>query len=1091
MLRIRLLGGLELEVDGRPLQPPASRPARALLGWLALHPGVHPRGRVAARLWPDVLDSSARASLRTTLHALRRALGDADGRWLAATRDGVGLRGELWIDALAFGELAAGRPEEALELARGGELLAGLDDDWVLVARDEHREAVLDVLERLAQDAERAGDHAAAVRWTREQAARDPLSERRQRALMTRLAAAGDGSAALAVYDRLRERLRSELRTAPSPPTRELAERLRGAPPAAEPAAPAAAPASDPAALAPPPAPPPLPAAFARRRRSAFVGREPELARLHAALAVTRAGERRLVALAGEPGIGKTRLLGEFAAGAHAGGATVLLGRCAEEPLAPYQPFAEALRPLAAELPAELTAGAPDASEDRGGGRWRLFEAIDALLRSSGGPLLLALDDVHWADRPTLALLAHLVASPEPAALLVVATHRTAEVQRAHPLAATLAGLHRQELAERIDVRGLGDAQIRALRAAWLGAGSAAELDEMLRAQTAGNPFFVEELLSQYVESGSLGPVPAGVKDVVGRRLERLGRGANRVLTAAAVAGHQFDVTLLECLPDLAGEDALAAVEAASAAQLVREEPGSPGLYAFAHALVRQTLYDELSAVRRARLHAALAAAIEQRHRDAPERHLGELAHHHLAAVTTAGSERAANAALAAARAAAMQLAYEEAGAWYERALGALPAAAPARTRGETLLALGDARERAGERAAARDAFRAAAQIARELADGELLARAALGFSGIGVTIIAVDSESVALLREALAAAGEQGAAAARLVARLAVETYYGSTPQERKALGDRAVELARASGDELALIDALNARHVALWSAEYLDERLRTAQEIVALAERAGDAERAIQGHNWLVLDHAERGDMDAARREIARHEELAGALRLPSYQWWGPMWRSTIAIMEGRLDDARALVAEFAAIGARVQDANAALYSDVQRHAFWLEEETFGAVPDDLLERQYGAPAEAAYRAGFAWVYAARGERERAREMLEWVAGDGFARLPHDMNRLAALCELAQASALLGDARHAAALYAELAPYGDRNVLNARGAAGYGSVSLHLADVAALLGDRALAARHYEDAIAHNERIGAVRWLERARRRHAELRR
>src|SRR4051812_8707461 len=203
MLRVRVFGGLALESDGAAIDPPASRRARELLGWLALHPGRHARAAVAARFWPDVLDASARASLRTTLHELRRALG-AEGACLVADRDAVALEA-AWVDAREAEELlGAGRAGEALAL-RDGELLAGLEEDWVLAARDDLRERLARRLGALADAAEAAGDHAAAVRWSREQVALDPLSEERGRALVRRLAAVGDRAAALGAYERLRE----------------------------------------------------------------------------------------------------------------------------------------------------------------------------------------------------------------------------------------------------------------------------------------------------------------------------------------------------------------------------------------------------------------------------------------------------------------------------------------------------------------------------------------------------------------------------------------------------------------------------------------------------------------------------------------------------------------------------------------------------------------------------------------------------------------------------------------------------------------------------------------------------------------------
>src|SRR3954454_17229759 len=219
MLRVRLLGELAAEIDGRPVAAPASRRAWALLAWLALHPGEHPRGTVAARFWPDVLDSSARASLRSAAWALRRALGADDA--LVGGRDRVGLR--CVTDIAEFdAHCAAGRLEEAVALCRGP-LLADLDEDWVLEARDEHAHRVGGALARLAAEAP-AGPEA--VGWARRRAALDPLDEEAARDLMRRLAEAGDRPGALAVADRLAERLRTALRLAPSAQTRALVAEL-------------------------------------------------------------------------------------------------------------------------------------------------------------------------------------------------------------------------------------------------------------------------------------------------------------------------------------------------------------------------------------------------------------------------------------------------------------------------------------------------------------------------------------------------------------------------------------------------------------------------------------------------------------------------------------------------------------------------------------------------------------------------------------------------------------------------------------------------------------------------------------------------
>jgi hypothetical protein len=355
-------------------------------------------------------------------------------------------------------------------------------------------------------------------------------------------------------------------------------------------------------------------------------------------------------------------------------------------------------------------------------------------------------------------------------------------------------------------------------------------------------------------------------------------------------------------------------------------------------------------------------------------RGLAALATHRLAAAAGGDAAAAVAVALCAGRHCMAQLAYEEAATTAGAALEALDAdAGTAALRADVLLLRGEALLRCGDQAAAREAFAAAADVARAAGDGERLARAALGASGFGVTIIAVDDRVVAMLREALAGLPEPGPLHARILARLAIETYYASTPAERKGLGDDAVRAAQRRTDPGAVVAALNARRVALWSAAYLDERLETATEMVAAAERAGDVEGVLQGRNWRVADLLELGDVDAAVEEVERHERLANRLRLPTYQWWAPMWRSTLAIAAGRVGEAERLVAEFSALGARTGDRNAALYAEIQ--SFVLAMMGLGTAPPvDAVERERDRPADYGYRSGFAWYEALQGRADAA---------------------------------------------------------------------------------------------------------------------
>jgi DNA-binding SARP family transcriptional activator len=1087
VLRISVLGELVLELDGEALPAPRGRRLRALLGWLALHPGLHARGEVAGRMWPDVLDESARTSLRTALADLRRALGDG---LFVATRDQVGLAGDVWVDAAAFDALLSDRRlDDALALVRG-EVLEGLDDDWVYAERDRRRDLVRDALGRLAATAEASGDLREAVARTRAQIAADPLAEDAHRDLIRRLAAAGDRPAALAAYARLREQLERELRIAPSQRTRALVAEIR----AAE-AAPAAA--SLPA--------PPLPPALARRHRSPFVGRADALARLRGAFDAAQAGDGRLVLLAGEPGIGKTRLATELARAVHAEGATVLYGRAHEDPLAPYQPYAEALSPflaarsrdalvdLAGPLAGELGRLVPDqvarlppldhaATRDPTGARYRLFEAAVALLAGAARerPLLLVLDDLHWADGPTLLLLRHL-ARADLGPALVVGSYREGETSPA--LADVLAQLRGEDLLERIRIDGLVEDEVDALVTAWLGADAPEVLTGSVCSETDGNPFFVEEVLRQLWESGGTGPgerrwvgVPEGVREVLGGRLARLAEPARDTLVLAAVAGREVDLRLLEEASDLGREALVEALDGALAAHLIREEPGG---YAFTHALVRDAIYSGQSVARRALLHGRVAAALERLGADD-----AELAHHFVAA--GGPRDKAVAAAARAGRRAMSQLAYEEAARHLERAIDAF---APAD--GELLLGLGDARLRAGDVERSRASFSAAAQQARQHGDPQQLARAALGRSGLGVTVLGHDSETVTLLEEALAAMGDRSPALrARLLGRLAIELYHAPPVARREELSAQAVALARETGEPGALVDALSARHVALWSPPHLDERLALADEMVALAQDAGDRERALQGRNWRVLDLLERGDLATARAEIDLHGRLADELRLPGYQWWTPMWRAMLAFLEGRLEHAEQLRAEAVEIGRRAGDRVAELFNWIQIVFVDLEREPIA--PDtraDVPERVAVQAVQSAFRNDLPLIYAEMGRTDDARRELEAIGAERFAAVASDMNWLASMAGLAQGAALLAARERAAELYELLLPYRDHAVLVGRAALCLGPVELHLGVLATVLDRFEEAERHLDAADDWASAAGARPWAAWAMVHRAEL--
>jgi DNA-binding SARP family transcriptional activator len=1067
MLRVRLLGGLAFERDGREVAPPASRRARLLAGWLALHPGLHGREALAARLRPDVLDDSARQSLRQAAWQLRAAVGDD----LVATRDALGFGPDVSTDVAAFAAaVSAGDVETALGLC-GGELLAGVEDDWVLAERDRHARA-LDEL--LAAAAARATAPEDVLALARRRADLDPLGEEAHRALMRALAEAGDRAAALAVFERLRDRLARELRTAPSAATRELAAALR------EPAGQAL--------------PVPRGQAAARlrtRATSPLVGRDEALAALEAAWVRARAGMRGVVLVTGPPGIGKTRIAAELAARVQAGGGAALAGRCTQEGHLPYAPFAEALGALAADggaaLASAIGAQAADLGRlvptlpapphgEREGDRHRLFAAADAALVAAAGPagLLLVIDDLHWADAPTLGLLTHVVSDPGPAPLLVVALLRPAESRAAPALGAALGALRRHPDVVDLRLEGL-EPPAAARLAALAGAGAHAAA---IGTRAGGNPLLVEELARSGVAPGE---VPPGVRDLVAERVARLGPEVAAALALAAVQGAEFDLATVE---RAAGEDVLDALEAAVADGLLAEAAGRPGGFAFSHALVRDAVESSLGTARRARLHGRIAEALD------PGAH-AELAHHWRAAagVVPEAGARAVAAARAAAGDALTALAFEEAARHLAAALEG-PVAPTERL--ELLLGLGDARARSGARSAANAAFEEAHALALSLGDAASAAEAALGLGGVGVTLLTVDDGLVARLEDALTRLPEaETRTRARVLGRLGVELYYAD--DGRRARGETcsadAVALARAVGDPRALGAALHARRIALWRADRLDERLATTEELIALGTREGLTELEVQGRHWRFVDLLEAGDVGAADAELERYADATARLGLPAWSWYVPLWRACRAAMAGRYAEAEALGREAAAIGARAGDANAGRDVWMQRTAMLFEQERF----DELDEASALAALEAsarpgAWHSGIAWVFAARGD-PRAAAHLDALAAGGWALLPHDANHLACLSEAAEAAAYLGDAARGRDVLAMLAPYTDRNVLNARAVNAYGSGAFAAGRAATAAGDRELAARHLARAVEHNRALGAWPRAELAERRLREL--
>ena len=838
-----------------------------------------------------------------------------------------------------------------------------------------------------------------------------------------------------------------------------------------------------------------------------FAGRQAELARLTDLLGQAGSGPR-MACLCGDPGIGKTRLAAEFARAAYRTGAIVLAGRCDREQIVPYQPFAEALKHLAASLPAgtlrAITGSwAPDLARlvpqlgDRLPGlapppaagpetaRYRLFEGVMAALiaLSRAAPVVLLIDDLQWADSSTLALLRHLMRQTGQAPVLVVAACRDGEVSPGHPLTTVLADLHQQDLVTVVPVPSLDQSEVAAMLEGR--AMLAAEVNQC----TAGNPFFVHQVIRHLIEtgSGSLADagVPAGVHWVIRRRLALLGPGAWSALTVASVIGHRFGVGLVGRVTGLGEQAALEALESACAARLVTELPDGSG-FAFIHDLVREAIYAQLGANRRALLHQAIADSLETL---APGS-AGELARHYRAAGPSARG-KAVHYVVAAAEAATAQLAHDDAARYYDDALCALPPGEPPASRGRLLLALGTARMRAGDPRARTAFFNAAAQ-ARQSGDAWLLARAALGVTATWAPTGTADPERTWLLSEALTAlpAG-QDQLKAQLLSGLARARYWEADPAPRAQLSAQSVEIARRLGDPATLATCLDAHNSSTWAPGGAAARQATAREIVDLATLAREPELAVHGRAWGITAAAELGDPAALDRELAAYAALADEVRQPRYRWYAQSRQAMRAIMTGDFPGGERIATDGCDIAGRAGEPDAENLLVAVLFPAWIERPGNGRARARLSSAIDSASNDRVRDtltcARLLWETTTGASPAEYQATLRSLR-DQIAQ-PRDMHWAFNMACLASAAARQQDKPQAARLADALEPYAATGIIWAGAAAFFGSAAHWLGVLATTLGRHQLAEQYLATALAFHERLGAAPWIARTTVEQARL--
>jgi class 3 adenylate cyclase len=819
----------------------------------------------------------------------------------------------------------------------------------------------------------------------------------------------------------------------------------------------------------------PVPPRLASRASSRYVGRLHEQEVLVAALKEACAGERRAVLLSGEPGIGKTTLAARCAVRASKGGVSVLSGRCDEDLFVPYQPWSEALGYLAEQAPLELlrdhveacgtvvgrvvpailartdaAASVEHGQEDAD--RARFFAAVvDLLARAcESAPLVVLLDDLHWADAGTVDLLRHVLSADRPMPLLVVGTFRDSDVGADDPLAGTLAALHREPGVVRVPLQGLGDDEL--LDFLELVAGH--EMDEdgialrdVLSAETDGNPFFVGELLRHLTATGVIyqnengrwlatpelrtAGLPVSIREVVGQRVRSLGPETHRVLTLASVVGREFDLELLERVADVDADGLLRLCDGAVTAQLLRDRERGDG-YRFSHALIGHTLYDDLTAPRQARAHRAVAEALEELTRGEPGPRVGELAYHWSKATRPGDAAKAVAYAGRAGANALSSYAPGEAVRWYTQALELLEgdSAAGDTTKAQLLVGLGDAQRQAGV-AAYRETLLQAAWLADQDDDVELLARAALTNNrGWQSRIGDADQERLAVLDRALARTSLSSTATrARLLALSATEQIYTTTLPHRLGLAEEAIGMARASGDPSAISDALVRAVQAVTAPSTLPRRQAWVAEAVEAADELGDPVSRFLARQLLIRCALESADREAFDEHVAGTSEILAQLPHAGFRWTHAYVLTVQALLNGDLAAAEQRASAALNLGLETEQADAFTIYGSQLLNIRVRQGRLSELIPLVEQAVADIPGQPVYQSVLAMAYADGGEMERCRALLDDAHSGGFT-IAEDNSWSSALYCWADAAVRTGHVEAATTLHDRLAPFRDHLV-------------------------------------------------------------
>lgn len=1126
--RITLCGRLTVSWEGKQLERSLpGRQGRLIFAFLALNRGRPVRREeLVEALWGDEgLPSGGESLLAPPLSRLRKALGPGriegraelelalgEGAWIdwEAARDQVERAREALDEA--DGETAWEAADFAERVLAGG-LLPGLEARWI----DDHRRILDDLRLEALELIARSGARLAGPRLARaERAAREAVELSRFResaraALLEVMEAKGNVAEALQAFEEFRVLLRDELGTFPAPELAAIHERLLNAH--------EDAPHTESDVTAAPDRGGRKATRSTRSRSTAelarlidprigeidLVGREGMVARLGEELDLAAAGELRIALLSGEGGLGKTRIAAELVASRD--DITVLYGRAEQDEVRPLRIWTDLLRSafrnggldpaaivggdgptlarILPELVRRMQLDAPGPPGDLESERRALFDAVMRTIGrlSAVKPLLVVLDDLHWADRSTLMLLASLAGDNPPGGVLALGLYREDELPDDSLLLETVTNLQRRLPATRLELQPLSTEDVARLIEGRLDPA----LAERLRDQAGGNPFLVEQIARHLEEVGPAddGGPPPEAREIVMRRVDRLAEGSGELLARAALIGRDFDLAILDRTTPLDEDQVIALLDDAVAAGLLDESETVPGRYSFVHTLLRDALADHLSLTRRTRVHRDIGEAIEQHVRDLPERRLGELAWH-FGLAGPGETDRAVSYSRRAAEQAESRLAYDEAVGFYSAAIAALTADEPVDQGllANLLLGRAEAEWRLGHLGTAGESFFEAAAAARESGLPELLARAAIGTSWGSWEAFDVNRDDhIELLEEALALLGDgEEGLRARVAAHLSQAIYFGGRTAGRAIeLVEEAMEIAGRLGDPAVEFEVLTASQFFMLQQPDRELRLATSDRCIEIAEESSDPEDLAEALAWHSVTRINAGLGAEAAADQARHTALNRTL--PQITVANRAMRAVRCFIEGRWQEGEQITATWLN-----RDISASAAIAMKDALIYMVRAQQGRLAENLEWIEAQAASAAAWDTWPAWEYALMlgrwqdGQHDRAIASLEL---DRNRRNEPSHKDLLYLVFCGIASMVAAETRHAGLasdLIAMMRPHVGEWVIFGPAGSTFGPVDLLLGEMNLLTGSDREAATALENAVATCEEMSARPYLARA---------